>query len=329
MQLTAPTPLPSSLKPAYFGFAHCAVLLVHHVFLQLLSLVRMWKSWVGPRSGWVSGGVRSPEPGWVWKSACCPVAVQRTKQSRSCLPEPPEPLSKERRQATLPPAPGGRPWEARPPFLPWLLCFLFFLRSLHTHMYMYMCTHMHFCVHTPVVCPPLQGPGSAFVPGCQRQAQSLPGAPGGVGAGRNLLYLPEGLEFSLGLKQVWEVGNLLGPQAGEGNTVLCSKNTLDLSSFSRKTVMSPVANQRFQKGCLSSFFRNLREEERELEREGEKESHGPGEAEHTSTQARQQKAKPLPQHRRMEPHIPPPTHADRVTQKEGKVVDTITHVGGS
>lgn len=91
-----------------------------------------------------------------------------------------------------------------------------------------------------------------------------------------------------------------------------------------------TSSQSASRRVASSFFRNLREEERELEREGEKESHGPGEAEHTSMQGPgSRKAKPLPQHRRMEPHMYPPQHTLIESHKGGEQVDSITHVGGS
>ena len=106
-------------------------------------------------------------------------------------------------QATLPPAPGGRPWEACPPLA---LAPVFPL--LFSKVCTLTCTCVHTCthVHTSVVCPPLQGPGSAFVPGCCEAGPVPAWCPQGVGwgLGGTCYTFPEGLEFSLCLKQVWE-----------------------------------------------------------------------------------------------------------------------------
>ena len=129
------------------------------------------------------------------------------------------------------------------------------------------------------------------------------------------------------------MGNLLGPQAGEGNTALLQKYSVILAlSLENSDVTS---SQSASRRVASSFFRNLREEERELEREGEKER--PTETwtwrgrPHKHAGARQQKRKPLPQHRRMEPHMYPlpPTHMLIESYKGGEKVESITHVGGS
>lgn len=108
---------------------------------------------------------------------------------------------------------------------------------MHTH------SHIHTFTHTllPLLthgahCLPI--PTGSMISLCAPgvwEAGSVPiSVPLGLW-GRCLLQLgllrafPEGLEFKPSLKQGWgwgELGNLLGPQAGECNTLLCSKNTL-------------------------------------------------------------------------------------------------------
>lgn len=95
----------------------------------------------------------------------------------------------------------------------------------------------------PTVCPFLLGPGSAFA------LQMLGGRLcHSVGCGgrhlqqQGLLHaFPEGLEFKLSLKRCWgwgELGNLLGPQAGECNTLLQKYSVILALSLENSDVTS-------------------------------------------------------------------------------------------
>lgn len=108
----------------------------------------------------------------------------------------------------------------------------------YTNMYLHIRAHTHCSpcsLMVPTVCPFLLGPRSAFMLLRCWEAGSVSFWVPLEFWGRHLLQLgplhafSEGLEFKHCLKQVWgwgELGNLLGPQAGECNTLLCSKNTL-------------------------------------------------------------------------------------------------------
>ena len=124
-----------------------------------------------------------------------------------------------------------------------LPCLLYFLsssppESTHSHVH----AHTHTRVHTrcfpcslrrPAPCPSLQGPGSAFVPGCCEAGSVPTWYPWGSGGA--CCAFPEGLGFKLSLKQGWE-----GWETGWGlrqvRATLCSapKILCDLSSFSRE-----------------------------------------------------------------------------------------------
>ena len=84
-------------------------------------------------------------------------------------------------QATLPPAPGGHPWEALPPLalalvVPLLSSKVCTLTCTCVHTY----THVHTCLF---FAHPSRAQGQPLCQGALRRAQSLPGAPRGWGGG--------------------------------------------------------------------------------------------------------------------------------------------------
>lgn len=131
--------------------------------------------------------------------------------------------------------------------------------SAHTHIPFclepHTCMHAHRCICAllPLLtdgthCLPIP-PGSRIslcAPDAGRQALSLCGCPWGCG-GRHLQQqgllhaFPEGLEFKLSLKRCWgwgELGNLLGPQAGECNTLLQKYSVILALSLENSDVTS-------------------------------------------------------------------------------------------
>ena len=148
-----PTPLPSSWKPVYFGFAHCVC--AAGLAMSSSSCCIWWRN-VGRAVGWGPGlagsqvGCAALSLDGCGRGHLVAQLLCGEQSSQGLASQSLQNLFYERRASNPAPCPRWPPLGGMPSSCPGSCVSSSFLQSLHTHMY--MCTHMHSCAH--VCCLP-------------------------------------------------------------------------------------------------------------------------------------------------------------------------------